>query len=145
MKLNKLFKLGMLVLIIVSVAMLVWGFVVGWPKLGQEANAPVNTLLLWAAIMIGLALFCWVILDLIISIGNNPKSLVRIALIIVGAAALCGIAYVLASGNPVEGKSFEAGDLKLADTVINLTYIVGALAILAIIAGEIRMALTNKK
>ena len=147
MKLNKFFKLGMLALILISVAILVWGFVVGWPQLGQEANAPVNTLLTWAVIMVGIALACWIIIDLIISISNNPKSLIKILLVIVGAAVLCGIAYLLASGKPAMGREGldSLGKLKLTDTVLNLTYIVGSLAIIAIIVGEIKMAITNKK
>ncbi len=147
MKLNKIFKLAMLVLILISVALLVWGFVVGWPQLGQEANAPVNTLLSWAVIMVGIALFCWIVIGLIISISNNPKSLIKILLVLVGAAVLCGIAFLLAKGNPAIGREGldPANKLKLTDTVLNLTYIVGALSIVAIIFGEIKMAITNKK
>ena len=57
MKLNKIFKLGMVVLILISVAMLVWGFSAGFAN-GSEALPATNVLLTWAAIMICVALFC---------------------------------------------------------------------------------------
>ena len=147
MKLNKIFKLVMLLMILISAAILVWGFVVGWPQLGQEANAPVNTLLNWAYIMVGVAVFCCLIIGLVISIVNNPKSLIKTLLIVVGAAIVCGIAYMLAKGNPAAGREGldSIGRLKLTDTVLNLTYIAGVAAIIAIIVGEIRMAITDKK
>ena len=147
MKLNKIFKLCMLLMIVISAAILVWGFVAGWPQLGQEANAPVNTLLNWAYIMVGIAVFCCLIIGLAISAINNPKSLIKTLLIIVGAAAVCFVAYILAKGNPAAGREGldSIGTLKLTDTVLNLTYIAGVAAIVAIIVGEIRMAITDKK
>ena len=39
----------------------------------------------------------------------------------------------------------NASTLKLTDTILYLTYFAGILAVLAIIAGEIRLAITNKK
>ena len=137
----------MLLMIIVSVAILVWGFVVGWPQLGQEANAPVNTLLTWAVIMVGIAVFCCLVIGLIISAINNPKSLLKTLIALVGVAAVCFVAYLLAKGNPAMGREGldSASKLKLTDTVLNLTYIAGAAAIVAIIVGEIRMAITDKK
>ena len=35
--------------------------------------------------------------------------------------------------------------LKFTDTILSLTYFAGAAAIIAIIVGEIRLAITNKK
>ena len=147
MKLNKIFKWAMVALIIVSVAILVWGFVAGWPQLGDEANAPVNGLLTWTYIMVGIALFCWVVIGLVMSAINEPKNLVKTGVIILGAAVLCGIAFLLAKGNPAMGmlEQPSEGTLKLTDTVLNLTYIVGAASIVAIIVGEIRMSIANKK
>ena len=142
MKLNKIFKWGLVVLILVSVAILVWGFVVGF-----KANdaAATDVLLNWAYIMVALALFAWIVIGLIISVKNDPKSLVKMGLTLVAIVALCLVAFVLAKGNPLPGLDASAGNLKLTDTILNLTYIVGAGAILAIIVGEIRLALSNKK
>ena len=137
----------MVLLILISVAILVWGFIAGWPQLGQEANAPVNGLLTWTYIMIGIAVFCWVVIGLVMSALNDPKSLIKTGIIIVGAAALCLVAFLLAKGNPAMGmlEQPSEGTLKLTDTILNLTYIVGGAAIVAIIVGEIRMAIANKK
>ena len=132
----------MVALLIISVALLIWGF-----SRGFEGNA-VDVLLYWTYIMLGLAVFSWVVIGLIVSTKNNPKSLVRIGIAILGIAALCLVAYVLAKGNPAmayNGPEVSGGTLKLTDTILNLTYITGGAAILAIIVGEIRMAIASKK
>jgi D-alanyl-lipoteichoic acid acyltransferase DltB (MBOAT superfamily) len=147
MKLNKIFKWGMVVLILVSVALLVWGFVAGFETSTHEALPPTNALLTWAAIMIGIALFCWIVIGLIISVKNDPKSIVKMGIVLVGIAVVCLLAYLLAKGDPVPGAAVTAtaGELKLTDTILNLTLIAGVGAIVAIIVGEIRLALSNKK
>ena len=144
MKLNKFFKWGMIVLILISVAILVWGFIKGFVSNDGQA---VDLLLYWAYIMIAIAVICCIVIGLIISIKNDPKSLVKIGLILVCAAVLCLVAYLLAPGNFAMGREGmdSALTLKLTDTILNLTYICGGAAILAIIVGEIRMAIVNKK
>jgi len=142
MKLNKILKWGMVVLIVLSVALLIWGF-----SQGFGGNA-VDVLLYWTYGMVGLAVFSWVVIGLIVGTKNNPKSLIKIGIILVGVAAVCFIAYLLAKGDPAmayNGPEVSAGTLKLTDTILNLTYIVGAAAILSIIVGEIRMAIASKK
>ena len=138
----------MIALIVVSVAILVWGFVAGFATPDKEALPPTNALLTWAAIMIGLALFCWIGIGLFVSIKNNPKSLVKMGVVLAGIAVLCFIAYLLAKGGaPVgyNGTPYSESTYKMSDTVLNLTLFTGVGAILAIIVGEIRMAIANKK
>lgn len=134
----------MFALIVISVAILVWGFITGF-----EANDGFATdvLLNWAYIMVGIAIFSWVIIGLVVSIQNNPKSLIKIGLILVGAAAICLVAYLLAPANPAVGREGldTVATLKLTDTLLNLTYFFGAGAIVAIIVGEIRMSIASKK
>jgi len=145
MKLNKIIKWGMLVLILVSVALLVWGFMTGFEANGGKA---VEVLLYWTYIMLGIALFSVIVVGLIVGAKNNPKSLIKIGIILLGVAALVLIAFVLAKGAPAVGYTgapVTAGTLKLTDTVLNLTYIVGAAAIAAIIVGEVRMTIASKK
>jgi peptidoglycan/LPS O-acetylase OafA/YrhL len=132
----------MVLLIVVSVALLIWGF-----SKGFGGNA-VDVLLYWTYIMLGLALFSVIIIGLIVSTKNNPKSLIRLGIILLGVAAVCLVAYLLAKGDPAvayNGPAVSGSTLKLTDTVLNLTYIAGAGAILAIIVGEIRMAIASKK
>ena len=148
MKLNKIFKLGMVVLILISIALLVWGVVAGFATPDKVALPPTNALLTWAAIMLGIALFCWIVIGLIISIANDPKSLVKMGIVLLVIAAVCLVAFLLAKGNPVPGYTgteVSAGMLKLTDTILILTAIAGIGAILSIIVGEIRLAIANKK
>ena len=150
MKLNKIFKWGMVALIVISIALLAWGFVSGFatPKPDQVALPPTNALLTMAAVMIGAALFAWVVVGFIISVKNDPKSIVKMGVVLVAIAALCFVAYLFAKGNPAvgyTGKPVTATTLKLSDTILNLTLITGVGAILAIIVGEIRLAIANKK
>ncbi len=144
MKLNKIFKWGLVVLLLISVAILVWGFITGWET---NDNAAVDVILNWAYIMLGLALVAWILIGLIVSIKNDPKSLVRMGLVLVGIVVVVLVAFLLAKGTPVPGASVTAspGELKLTDTILNLTLIAGLGAIAAIIVGEIRLAITNKK
>ena len=147
MKLNKIFKWGMVVLILISIAILVWGFSAGFATPDKVALPATNVLLTWAAIMIGIALFCWIVIGLIVSVKNDPKSIVKMGIVLVGIAVVCLVAYLLAKGDPVPGAAVTAtdGELKLTDTILNLTLIAGVGAVVAIIAGEIRMAIANKK
>ena len=144
MKLNKIFKWGLVALILISVAILVWGFAVGFET--NDAKA-VDVLLNWAYIMLGLALCAWIVIGLIVSVKNDPKSLVKMGITLVGIVAVVAVAYLLAKGNPVPGAALTStpGELKLTDTILNLTLIAGIGAVLAIIVGEIRMAIANKK
>ena len=145
MKLNKFFKWGMIVLILISVAILVWGFIKGFVSNDGQA---VDLLLYWAYIMIAIAVFCWVVLGLILSIKNNPKSLAKIGIALVVAVVLCLISYLIAPGSEpmaYTGEPVDKTTLKLTDAILTLTYIVGAASIVAIIVGEIKMSMTNKK
>ena len=142
MKLNKIFKWGMIALILVSVVLLIWGFTQGF-----GGNA-VDVLLYWTYVMLGIALVSWVIVGLVVGAKNDPKSLVKIGIVILGVAVLCLIAWVLAKGDPAvayTGPAVSAGTLKLTDSILNLIYIVGGAAILAIVVGEIRMSIASKK
>ena len=142
MKLNKVFKWGMVALILVSVILLIWGF-----SRNFGGNA-VDVLLYWTYAMLGIAVASWVIVGLIVGTKNDPKSLVKIGVVLLGVAVLCLIAWVLAKGDPAigyTGAPVTEGTLKLTDTILNLTYIVGGAAIVSIIVGEVRMAIASKK
>jgi hypothetical protein len=136
----------MLALVVISVVLLVWGFLTGF-----EANdgRAVEVLLWWAYIILGIAVAAVVIFGLIISAKNDPKSLVRLGIGILAIAAICFVAYLFAPGKmPLQwtnAKVPSASELKLTDTILNLTYFTGALAIISIIVGEIVMAIRSKK
>ena len=142
----KIFKWVSWAIILVSVVLAAWAFTQFG---GNGEGAAVETLLYLAYAMVILALVAVLCIGLFISATTNPKSLVRIGLVLVGAAALCLVAYLLASGKPAIGFTGavppSASELKLTDTVLNLTYILGGAAIVAIIAGEIISGVLNKK
>ena len=131
----------MVLLIVVSVVLLVLGFAAGW----KEGN--VDTLLTWTYVMVGLALAAVIIVGLIVGAINDPKSLVKLGIGLVVVAAVCFAAYLIAPGAPAMGmlQQPSAATLKLTDTILYLTYFAGIVAVLAIVVGEIRLAITNKK
>jgi len=142
---SKIFKLAMWVLLAISVAILVIGFVVGFEK---NDNALVNVLFYWTYAMLAIALLAVVVFGAWIGFKNNGvKMLKKIGIILAGIAVVCAIAYLLAPGKPAVGMLDQPSDstLKLTDTILNLTYICGAGAILSILVGEIVLAVRNKK
>ena len=142
----KIFKWISWALLLISVALAVWAFTRFG---GSGEGAAVETMLYWAYAMLIFALVAVLCIGLYITATTNPKSLVRIGIAIAAAAVLCLIAYLLASGKPALGFTGAtpptAGELKLTDTVLNLTYILGAGAIVAIVAGEVIAGILNKK
>ena len=134
----------MLGLIVISAILLVIGLAKGFET---NNGAMTDVLLYWAYIMIGLALVATLVFGLWIGIKNDPKMLVRLGIGAAGVVVVCLIAFLLAPGKPAMGMIDQpsAGELKLTDTILNLTYIAGAAAIIAIIVGEIRLTIVNKK
>ena len=133
-------------LLIASVGLSVWAFL----KFGGDGkDAAVETMLFWAYAMLAIALVAVLCIGLYITATTNPKSLLRIGIALAAAAGLCLVAYLLASGKPALGYTGATpptdGELKLTDTVLNLTYILGAGAIVAIVAGEIIAGIRGKK
>ena len=114
---------------------------------GAASNeGPVNLLLRYSYFLLIAAVVILLGLALILSAKNNPKSLIRALLVIVGIAALVAIAYALASGEPAVNVSTQPSGsmLKLTDTMMLLVYILGGAAILSILFGVVRSAITNK-
>ncbi len=144
-KYAKFFKIILWVLLALSVCVLVWGFFKGF-----EANdgAATNVLLYWAYIVLGIALLAVIGVGIYIRAVTDPKSLVKLGIVVLGVAVLVGIVYLISPGSPAVGYSGAklptASTLKLTDTMLNLTYIVGGAAILSIIAAEVVMALRKK-
>ena len=125
------------------------GIVVGvWCLAKGDASneGPVNLLLRYSYFLLIAAVVVLLGLAIIQSAKNNPKSLLKALLVIVGIAALVAIAYALSSGDPVVNVKNQPSDtwLKLTDTIMLLVYILGGAAILSIIVGVIRNAITNK-
>ena len=136
--LNKIFKWILLGLILISVGILIWGFAVDFES---NDGTPVDILLRWAYIMVGVAIAAIVVVGIAMRAVNDPKSLLKLGIVLVGVAAVCLIVYLVSPGKPAIGLNIAevptAGTLKLTDTVLNLTYLTGGLAILTIVVAEI--------
>ena len=148
-KYAKLFKVILWGLMILSVGILLFGMIKGYPQPHEADNGTVAPLLYWAYVVIGLALLSVIGVGLYVRAKTDKKSLKGIGFVVVGAAVLFGLCYLLASGAPAVGYSGShiptASELKMTDTILNLAYIVGGAAILSIIAGEVLMTIRNKK
>lgn len=124
-------------LIIVSVAILVAGAAMGF---AEKDGLAVDVLLRWGYGLLIAAVALVVVLGLVLGVMNNPKSLIPMASGILIVGVLVAIAYFTASGSPLVGYLGEQpdhGTLKLTDTLLNVTYVLGAGAIVSIIIGEI--------
>ena len=142
MKLNKIIKWCMVVMRIISAARAIWGAAVGYES---NDGQPIDVMLYLAYILIGIAVVAWVIIGGIVMAKDNPKSLLSVALGVVALVVVCLVAYFIASGEPIPGREDATSALKLTDTVLNLIYLLGGLAILAIVAGEVRLSIKNRK
>ena len=129
------------VLLIAGVVVSVYGFVVGFDT--NNASA-VDLILYWAYAMAALAIAGVVLVGLYVTATTNPKGLVKLLIGLVAAVAVIAGAYVLAPGTPAVG---YLGDpvtpmtLKLTDTILNLTYLCCAGAVLAILGGAVVSAI----
>ena len=146
-KYAKIFKILLVVLIVVSVGVLLFGMIKGYPESGSPDNGTVAPLIAWAYAVIGIALASVVCVGLYVTAITNPKGLVKIGIAVVAAAVLFGLCYVLASGAPAINcsKPTTPAELKLTDTILNLAYVVGGAAIASIICGEVLMTIRNKR
>ncbi len=142
---SKIFKWLMIALILVSVILLVMGFVKGFETNDGKA---VENLLRWGYVMIGIAVCAAIIVSAIVGFINNPKSIIKLLIGLVAVAAVCFVVYLVSKGNPAVGLTVDqpsAQTLKLTDTILNLTYLVGGVAIASIVLGEVISAIRNRK
>lgn len=99
----------------------------------------VDLLLYWGYAMLALAIvaICYGIAR---DASVNPKTLVKIGIVLGGLVVVVGIAYVLAPGTPAIGyigAPVSDAALKMTDTILNLTYFALAAAIIVIVYGVI--------
>ena len=137
MKYEKILKWVLAVLFAVGVVFSFYGFAVGFEFSG---NAPVDNMLYCAYAFALVAILAVVFGVVVIGGMNNPKSLLKLFLGLVGVVAVVAVAYILVPGTPAVG---YLGDpvsdqtLKMTDTFLNLTYFLFGGAILALVAGWI--------
>lgn len=121
------------------------GIVFGILALANGGSA-IDLLLRYTYVLFIAAVVIWIGLSIFIAGRNNPKHLLKAAGVVVGVAALVVLAYVLSSGAPALNVKTQPTPqwLKLTDTMLLLTYVLGGAAIIAIIVGAVRDAINNK-
>ena len=121
------------------------GIVFGILAFVNEGSS-VDLLLRYTYFLFFAAVVIWIGLAIFIAGRNNPKNLLKAACVVVGVAALVVLAYVLSAGAPALNVKTQPTPqwLKLTDTMLLLTYVLGGGAIIAIIVGAVRDAINNK-
>ncbi len=101
--------------------------------------------LVWAYILVLITLIASIVFPLI-AVISNPKALVRLLLVLAGAAVLVIISYLLSSDTTIDiigysgtGNS-DPGTLKMIDTVLFVTYMLFGLALGSILYAVISRA-----
>lgn len=135
---NKVFKITGWVLGLLGIVLGILAFFNG--------GSAIDLLLRYTYVLLIAAVVIWIGLSIFISGKNNPKNLIKAAGVVVGIAVLVVLAYVLSSGAPAINVKTQPTTqwLKLTDTMLLLTYVLGGAAIVAIIVGAIRDAFNNK-
>ncbi len=121
------------------------GIVFGILAFVNEGSS-VDLLLRYTYFLFFAAVVIWIGLAIFIAGRNNPKNLLKAAGVVVGVTALVVLAYVLSAGAPALNVKTQPTPqwLKLTDTMLLLTYVLGGAAIIAIIVGAVRDAINNK-
>ena len=135
---NKIFKITGWVLGLLGIVFGILSFV--------NEGSSVDLLLRYTYFLFFAAVVIWIGLAIFIAGRNNPKNLLKAAGVVVGVAALVVLAYVLSAGAPALNVKTQPTPqwLKLTDTMLLLTYVLGGAAIIAIIVGAVRDAINNK-
>ena len=145
MKNNKVFTWLMILLLVIGAGIVVWGFLTDFASNDGLAS---SVLLNYAYITVALALLA-IIIGFIVGARGDAKSFIRLGIGILAIAAFVFIVYLIAPGKEAIGlvsvEQPSRAMLKLTDTILYMAYILVAVAVVAIIVGEIRMSLTNKK
>jgi len=148
MKYEKLIKWLLAILFAVGVVLSAYGFIVGWPKIGNgmpplsEQNCvPVDVILWGAYIFAGVTILAVVFGVFVIGGINNPKNLVKLLLGVVVIVVIVGGAWILAPGSPAIGlvadKAPSDFDLKLTDATLMLTYLMVGASLVSLVVGWI--------
>ncbi|MCQ2144024.1 MAG: hypothetical protein MJY56_08150, partial [Bacteroidales bacterium] len=135
----QIIKYVMWALLAISVVLIGWGAIAG---LTSNDALPIDVMLYWSYALIAIALLAIVVIGIYVTAKNGAKGLIKLAAVVVGFCVLVGIAYVLAPATavPVTGIEPTFGDLKLTDTVLNLTYFTCGVSILVILFSAIANA-----
>ena len=141
---SKIIKWILLGLLLLSVAIFIGAWLYGFER---NDGAAVDLLFYWTYAMVVFALISILVIGGAIAVKNNKAFLWKILIVLGGTAVVVLVVYLLSPGSEALGmlEQPSKSTLKLTDTILNLTYLVGALTILSIIVGEIVAGVRNKK
>jgi hypothetical protein len=94
--------------------------------------------LVWAYILVLLTAIAAIVFPLV-SVFSNPKALIRLAGVLVAAAVLVVVSYVLSSATPIDIIGYtgtansDPSTLKMVDTTLFVTYMLFGIALLSIL------------
>ena len=114
--------------------------------LALATTGMLDIVLFWAYALVIAAIVLVVVLS-IINMAGNKKSLKKTGILLLIAVVLIGVSYLLASGNPIavnmEVQPTHA-TLKMTDTLLNLSYALVVIALLALVWGSVRNLIKNR-
>ena len=90
--------------------------------------------LVWAYILVLITAIAAIVFPLI-AVISHPKALIRLLLVLAGAAVLVVVSYVLSNDKPIDITGYtgtgntDPGTLKMIDTVLFITYMLFGLAL----------------
>ena len=103
-------------------------------------SGSLDTFLYWIYVLVLFAI-CVTLLFPLIAAFKDKKKLLRLVLLIVAVVVIVGGAWLIAPGKAIETNQVTTpGDFKLADTVLFVSYLMVAAAIVALIWSAIRNA-----
>lgn len=111
-----------------------------------SSTTMLDGVLLWAYILIAVALLLVIVLSVAAMI-QNPKSLKKTGFILGLSVVLIVASYFLASGAPVEANVAKAptfAQLKMTDTLLVLTYILLGATVLVLVGGSVANAVRKR-
>ena len=142
-KFTKILEICLLVISLIGlVVFFIYNSNTGLYTVANEAEALATTgmldiVLFWAYALVIAAIVLVVVLS-IINMAGNKKSLKKTGFLLLIAVVLIGLSYLLASGDPIavnmEVQPTHA-TLKMTDTLLNLSYALVVIALLALVWG----------
>ena len=138
-KFTKILEICLLVISLIGlIAFFVYNGKTGMYSVSNLAEALATTsmldmLLFWAYILVIAALVLVVVLSLI-NMAGNRKSIKKTGIVLLIAVVLVGASFLFAS----MAVQPSHGTLKMTDTLLNLSYALVVLALLALIWGSVR-------
>ena len=151
---SKFLKILMITLLVLSVGVIAVFYVQntsGIFALSNLSEAVSSTnmldgLLGWTYILLFAAIILVIVLS-VINMAGNPKALKRTGFVLILSIVLIVVSYVLASGDPVAANLATeptAGELKMTDTLLILTYLLMAGSFIAVIWGGAKKLIQNR-